>query len=209
MFLVTGVGCSGTKWMAQFFTNAGFPCGHEQWFKCPNPEVMKTSESSWIAAPYVPVLIDDIKIIKVVRNPLNVVKSAFATGFLHDKSILPHKEFIKKTRPDIDVTCENHLERVVNWVSMWDKSIDMWRAVFTYRIENYKVTVLRNLVQYATGQSLTTTQLRAAYDSVPQKINTHRPNNECNDITWEQILMYKNGGRLMKRAIELGYDIEQ
>lgn len=206
MFLVTGTGCSGTGWMSQFFTKLGFECGHEQWYKVPYSEIMQSSESSWLAIPFLSVIPNGTKIIRVVRHPLDVIKSAYATGFLND-STSQYANFIKRYRKDINLNTDNHLERVINWVVRWDWPLMQWHAPHCHRVENTDPNHLFTLIRYATGQNLDASYLAEIAKSIPTNVNTHRKNIDVDFITWEFIRKHHNSSGLITRALELGYSV--
>lgn len=76
-FLVTGVGRSGSKFVAHALTTAGIPTGHERVYA---PQDIKrrrkpreyVGEVSWLAIPHLPV---DVPTIHATRHPLDVMTS--------------------------------------------------------------------------------------------------------------------------------------
>lgn len=94
-FLITGTGRCGSGYIARVLTGAGIPTGHEEVF---NPITLKAleqgqsedlwwpdkrpGESSWLAAPYLPVYDSPLPTVHLVRNPIDVLDSLVGIGFL-------------------------------------------------------------------------------------------------------------------------------
>jgi hypothetical protein len=79
--LITGTGRCGTRFMADWLTASGTPCGHEKAFGyagyTTGPEI---ADASWLAVPYLGLVPDSVRIIHLVRNPLHVVRSFLGTN---------------------------------------------------------------------------------------------------------------------------------
>lgn len=92
-FVVTGVGRSGTGYMAALLSSIGFRCGHERVFtpfldRAPTRGTF-SSDSSWLAGPFVRQLPAGTVVLHQVRDPLAVVRSMLGTRFFDETFRLP------------------------------------------------------------------------------------------------------------------------
>lgn len=157
----TGTGRCGTTYMAKLITSLGINCGHESIFDYSNDEIIKNrlnnkklrtlskvsqikernwvspesieAESSYMAAPHLdwPEL-DETKIIHIVRNPLEVIRS-FVLDFKYFNKNMPDKknpfnelgfeEKIWKYLPELE-NIENKFERASFYYCHWNKMIE-------------------------------------------------------------------------------------
>jgi len=86
-FVVTGTPRSGTTYVARVLRKIGFDCHHERRFT-PWEVVMDAyrlddvpwGDSSWLAAPFLPMLPADTKVFHVLRDPLKTINSIIGTG---------------------------------------------------------------------------------------------------------------------------------
>lgn len=84
-YVVTGTARSGTKYAATLLTNAGMKCGHESVFnswgsnftRAPKWREQEThlGDSSFITAPFIPEVKGDLKVVHLIRPPLDVIRS--------------------------------------------------------------------------------------------------------------------------------------
>ncbi len=81
-FLVTGCGRSGTMYLSSVLNATGVPCGHEVAFTVFGPKDVapKQNEASWYAVPFLARLSPTVKIVHLVRNPIDVVASFHRIG---------------------------------------------------------------------------------------------------------------------------------
>ena len=93
-FIITGCARSGTAYTAKLLTAAGVPCSHEGLFSLEGAGRVATDgweaafilfggESSWLAAPLLDELPEDIIIFHQLRNPLHVIRSLMRRRFFH------------------------------------------------------------------------------------------------------------------------------
>jgi hypothetical protein len=86
--LITGTGRCGTQFMAEWLTRSGVPCGHEAVFSyrgyTSQPDLV--ADSSWLAVPYLGLV--TCRIVHIVRNPLDVVRSFMGTRHFGPESVL-------------------------------------------------------------------------------------------------------------------------
>lgn len=87
-YLVVGCGRSGTGFASGYINATGAHCGHEEIFDVygANSLTENAYESSWYSAPYIQLLRSDVKVLHVVRNPSDVIKSFHRIGMLSESS---------------------------------------------------------------------------------------------------------------------------
>lgn len=95
--LIVGTGRCGTGYMADALNNSGVPCGHEGVFNhYDEKRVLKnfrdsslSADSAWPAAIFIgkPWLSYKIKIVHLVRNPVDVIKSFWEINFFSEERI--------------------------------------------------------------------------------------------------------------------------
>lgn len=117
--LVTGCGRSGTGWAARMLG-----CHHEKQYTPTRHGPLIERESSWLAIPYLDELPDSAAVIRVIRNPYNVVASALRRNFLADPEANPYGRFAVEHCPRIG-DADDHLGRVIRWVAFWDAPLDL------------------------------------------------------------------------------------
>lgn len=152
-FLVTGIGRSGTVFMARLLTSAGIMCGHESIFshegleeavrKLQHQARIYTShvslactekwyvsyhqiaESSYLSAPFLQEdILSNVKIIHLIRNPLKVISShCFDVNFFVDNLHAPYHEFVYKHLPELK-KIDNHIEKCTAYYIWWNELIE-------------------------------------------------------------------------------------
>jgi len=152
-FLVTGIGRSGTVFMARLLTSAGIMCGHESIFshegleeaikKLQNQSRIYTShvslncnekwyvsydqiaESSYLSAPFLKeTILSDAKIIHITRDPLKVISShCFDVNFFREDLHAPYHNFVYKHLPELK-RIENHIEKCTAYYIWWNQLIE-------------------------------------------------------------------------------------
>jgi hypothetical protein len=104
-FIITGTPRSGSSFMAELFTSAGYPCGHETFYGMPGYGTYRRpqyGESSWLAVPYLDRDGNRPKVL-VLRNPLKVISSLVNDGFFSDESwkTNPYTFYVNLFLPEI------------------------------------------------------------------------------------------------------------
>jgi hypothetical protein len=201
-FLVTGCGRSGTAWAARFFSEIGFPCGHEVLYTPDGAGPLAMPESSWLAVPHLEDLPEGTMVLRMMRDPYLVVRSVIARGFLSDLGG-PFEEYVTRHRPEITRSL-SHLGRAIRWVALWDEPMDEQ----PYRIfragETNQVSVAET-VHHATGQHLPVEKVGEALLNVGQKVNATRHLNRMRLPEVEHIASHPDGHLLALRAQRFGY----
>lgn len=183
-YLVTGTGRCGTVYMARFLTEIGITCGHEavfgpkgiddatekltkdspqlatsncskdgdaSWFDSNN--VM--AESSYMSAPYLDhPLLEDTKVIHLIRDPLLVLSSWFSdihffrspSCTLFPQQLGYYQEFIMSHIPRINEE-ETEIEKTARYIIEWTKMIkNSKKEKLLVKIENYPYFSLTNFL---------------------------------------------------------------
>lgn len=209
LFLVTGVGHSGTGWAARVFTELGHPCGHERWHTPAPYAGMDGPDASWLAVPRLPLLPAGVPVVHLVRDPLAVVRSMLRIGFLgdgkhrasfYDRFVYAHQRGIE-TIPD-------HLGRVIAHVARWD--VPLAGTGRLLRVEDATVERTAGVIEYATGTRPDRRRLEATLAAFGTRVNRHAPERTHMDraTTWARIAAHPLGGELIARAKTYGYDVE-
>lgn len=122
--IATGTGRCGTGYVARLLTLADVPCTHEQRFTPRGVVRKRGNDSSWLAAPYLDRFPGE-PIIKVVRDPFNVLRSLLGIGFFADEphpGHIPYLRFIETWAPAIGGVTE--AGRAISFMVHWDAMID-------------------------------------------------------------------------------------
>lgn len=201
-FLITGCGRSGTGWAARLFTGLGFPCSHEGQFNLATHGPLRGGESSWLAIPHLDSLDPSIRLLRIVRDPYEVVQSVMARGFLLN-TVGPYEQYTLKHCPLIGYG-NGHLSRAIRWVDFWDRPLD-WRAHETLFC-NDPATGLVNSVLHATGEEMSISKVLAVMDEIGTRTNTNVAYPIGRHIpTREEIDAHPEGARVRRRAERFGY----
>ena len=203
-FLITGCGRSGTTWSARLFSRLGIQTWHERQFSPTSAGPLVISEASWLAMPYIDQLPSDTPILRVVRNPYDVVASVMQLDFQvgrpdigneHDAFLVRHSSFI--TEPD------DKLARAIRWVATWDYALgDIdHEMMFVDRVSAREVTAV---VRKMTGDaSITERDVRWAVQQVGTNVNHKRRTRPV--VTHRDIDAHHEGWRVRRRAEFFGY----
>ena len=166
-YLVTGTGRCGSVYMARLLTSLGYMCGHEAIFDYTELEMAKlrlkgnlpltssptsrgegwfvpekmVAESSYMAAPFLEdVCLDNVKVIHIVRNPLEVISSHHLDirFFQKTNDLIEYKKFVAKYLPGLSAI-ENPLELACYYYVHWNKMIEdktKNKTYFFHRVED-------------------------------------------------------------------------
>lgn len=98
--LVTGIGRSGTGYMARVLTEAGLPCGHEALYGADTARrpgwQNRRAESSWYAAPWIGSLGPSTLIVHLMRHPVDWLGSWAHTVWPKGKRHSPTMRFLAR-----------------------------------------------------------------------------------------------------------------
>jgi hypothetical protein len=126
-YLITGTGRNGTGYAAQVLASAGVPCGHEQAFGYEGPvQSQFAAEASWMAAPWLDALENDVRIMHLVRNPRDVILSLLRIGFFDDdppERSRPYVNFAMRHCPEL-AECRTPQARAATFYVTWNRRIE-------------------------------------------------------------------------------------
>ncbi len=204
MFLVTGVGHSGTKWAARLFTHLGHECGHERWHGPGRYSGMSTSDSSWLAVANLEAVPAGTRVVHLVRDPLAVVNSMLRAGFLDDWTN-PYARFVAYHRPDITVGGDL-LDRTIRHACRWDEPLSARSDRTVLRVEDAAdPDTAAGMVASATGHWPGRENVAAVLDRLGTRVNTHRRPDAGRQVSWPDIHAHPRGRELAARAEWYGY----
>lgn len=201
-FLITGCGRSGTAWAARFFTEIGHPCGHEELYTPESAGPLSESESSWLAMPHLDDLPEGTVVLRMMRDPYQVVRSVIARGFLSDLGG-PFEEYVTRHRPEI-TRPYSHLGRAIRWVALWDEPMDEGPYRIMRAGEPDAVSVAET-VHYTTGMHVPVEKVGQGLADVGRKVNATTYARCMRLPEVEHIAGHPDGHLLALRAQRFGY----
>lgn len=210
-FLITGCGCSGTRWVAKVLSALDVPCGHERVFRPGGVLAHRWAggESSWLAVPHLATSTTwDVPAVRIVRDPFAAVNSAIADGFLvqsrrgvHD----PFAAFVFKHQPDVakvddSIFAETSTAaaRAIRWVTGWDAPAE---HLPTFRVEDGADAIAGILDVIGVRRNRQRIVDRIA---VLGTVNTHH-RGATRRYTQAELLGLPDADLLADRATRLGY----
>jgi hypothetical protein len=132
-YLITGTGRCGTGYAARLLSSVGVPCGHEAIFRLDGLEKAVArveqfdlaAESSWLAAPWLKLLPDQVRVAHLVRHPQHVIDSLLRMQFF-DLSIpeyRPYTRFVYAHLPGLSDE-PTPLAKAVSFYIRWNRLIE-------------------------------------------------------------------------------------
>src|SRR3546814_14119792 len=116
---------------AALFAALGYPCGHETVCRYDGAGAFNQPDSSWLAVPYAAQVPLTTPLLRIMRDPRQVVMSALAKGFLADLDD-PFARYVRSYRPSITPPAD-HLTRGLRNVALWDDPpVNMGPPVLLY-----------------------------------------------------------------------------
>lgn len=201
-FLITGCGRSGTAWAARLFTELGYPCTHEGQFNLAVQGPLIGGESSWLAIPHLDSLDPSTPVLRIMRDPYLVVKSAMVRGFLKDPEG-PYEKYAIRHCPTIG-RGRDHLGRVIRWVALWDEPLRN-RRVHGLRVE-WGARDIRLAVRRATGdRGIVDEDLTRVLRILGKKTNTSPLFSHTEHVVQDLINKHPDGSLIRHRAHRFGY----
>lgn len=201
-FLITGCGRSGTAWAASLFTMLGTECLHERQYRPGSHGPLRKPESSWLAIPYLEDLPEGTPVLRIMRDPYDVVRSTMARGFLADMSNR-HAAYAAKHCMGIN-GARDHLGRAIRWATLWDTPLNV-RPHQILRTGDLKSVL--DAYRYATGGKPPRMPVQDAMNQIGQKVNTNNPHTRFRTPDRKEINDHPDGGLLRHRATRYGYSI--
>jgi hypothetical protein len=211
MFVVTGSGHSGTGWASEFFTQLGFPCGHEEWFNERLYRGMRTSDASWAAVPRLAV-IGDAPLILLLRDPLAVVQSFLRSGtYRSPNTSCVMTRYTYDQLPSLKST-PDELGRCIVRTADWDMPAQSHHLLMTLRIEDMALNSpdwwdeVSAMVRFVTGETVSEDKAGQVLYDLGKNYNAHARDARV-DLSWEDILKHPLGYKLVERATQFGYEV--
>jgi hypothetical protein len=212
--LVTGIGRSGTGYVAKLLTEAGLPCGHESIYTAnttrPPDWGDRLAESSWFAAPWIHKLPEGTSVVHLVRNPIDWCASWVGTvwpprgsakatmNFLETVTDLPWTKLIDQDRLDAAMRLWVQYNQYVGTSICRLQPSQRW--FLPWRVEDPTTSNIEHCLG-AVGAEITTGEAYSAQLSVPKDVNS-RPHRklklaECVFRPWYT--------EMMRSAARYGY----
>lgn len=132
-FVVASAGRSGSRWIAEVFSELGLTCGHEFQFTAkfrPRWAPNYIGESSWVSVPFLDML--PCPKFHQVRNPLDVVNSLAGTSYLTATDRSKYGQF---QREFANLHPTNYLLASMQFWVQWNRRIED-RALRRWRLED-------------------------------------------------------------------------
>jgi hypothetical protein len=205
--LVTGIGRSGTGYMAKLLTEAGAPCGHEAIYDSGTqhePEWGEAqAESSWFSAPWLDTVPDRTFVLHVVRHPVKWLASWSQTVWRSDRLLSAPIKYITR-HTGIDWTREAQQDVISASMKLWVAWNAMIEASPTptlrMRVEQDREPVVRALRHLGNHRC---PPLPESAMNVPTDVNS-RPHDE---LTWADCKDRPGARRFREKAKRYGYDV--
>lgn len=207
--LVTGIGRSGTAYMAKLLTDVGLPCGHEKVYDSAtkhNPDWGDArAESSWFSAPWVDRVPDRTFVLHVVRHPMNWLSSWVHTVWTPDRLMAPPINYITR-HTGIDWAREVKEDVISASMRLWVS----WNAM----IEASPTPTLRHRVEFDKEPLIAALshagahcgpELPAAALMVSKKTNGR----EHPSLSWDDCKDRRGAARFREKAKRYGYDVRK
>lgn len=205
LFLITGVGHSGTRFMAELFTALGFECGHERWHNLRPYTGMETPDSSGLAVPNLD-QVQNIPVVHVVRGPLKVLRSVMRSRtYGPKKQIRPYNRFIARHLGQ-DLS-DPLFDRMIHFVAEWDRPVETHPRRILVRVDRDGPDELAAAVRHATGVTVPVDAVAEVMARLGTNVNAHGERFRGKDarINWRRVLTRPHGRRLAERAVRYGY----
>ena len=243
-FIITGCARSGMAYTAKLLTAAGVPCTHEEEFSLGaltiNPVIGQggitwlgkqqwpdhpRGESSWLAAPLLDKLPEDVIIFHQLRNPLHVIRSLMRTRFFHpDRGAGSNHTKYARRWMDQRLFQSDHfgiedsdppLTQCMKYWIMWNQFAFYWLSEptvegFGYRVEDLSTShfTFPRMLKMITGSWVPSST--DFFSQVPT--NTNRlsvdMDSEADNISWDDLPEIQTKRALEQMASAWGYGKE-
>jgi hypothetical protein len=181
-FVVTGAPRSGTGYVANVLQVLGVDCGHEQYFNPWKVTIAEARESfevwgdaSWMAAPFLMTLPKSVKVIHLVRNPVDCIRSILGTGQLETPN--DYRSFAARHcwgNEDLWPTDARRVAAAMSFWARWNEIIEeSGRAIYTVQVEQVPEQVPGILASINGGIPSTNASIAVAR-AVPKDVNTKK-----------------------------------
>lgn len=206
--LVTGIGRSGTQYMARLLSASGMPCGHEALYPtdcraAPDWGPVR-AESAWPAAAWLPSQDPSLRVVHLVRHPLQWLASWSQTVWGPGGSRRATKYLTRHTGiPWRSLAVTDALSASMRlWVA-WNRMIEP-HAHVRLRVEDVDALALRSLWHLGGRKPPSDERIEEALKEVPTNANA-RPHG----VVFAQDCLGKVGQiELAEMALLYGYAID-
>lgn len=154
-----------------------------------------------MAVPHLDSLPVGTPVLRVLRNPYDVVHSAMAKGFLRHGADA-YDMYVEHHRPDI-ANGRDQLGRVIRWVATWDEPLDHLDHADLYI---GSISSVAAAAHYATGEDASGGQILDALIEVGVRTNTVASGERMPAPTVDQIKNHPDGPLITARAQRFGYE---
>jgi hypothetical protein len=204
-FVITGCGRSGTNYIATVMRRMGVSCGHENVFRHQSRPPFDfhgyDGDASWLAAPWLTSLPDDVVAIHQLRDPMPTIRSWVSTG-LFDRVRLEgglirhlgkrllhappagyyaHRVFVRRHAPEV-FTERGPVTRAARYWVDWNRMVEHASAGHPYlsfglgQIDEGLVTRILDLIEVPNHD-----RIGEALSSVPHDVNARPPRAQVTD----------------------------
>lgn len=205
-FVVTGCGHSGTSYTAQLLRSCGLSCGHESlfrsWWDPPTSFAGWDGDSSWLAAPHLSRLPEEVVVFHQIRDPRYVIASYLAAGhfarFRVEGSVPLHiakrmlrrkatgvyanREFVREHAREVFAE-SGQLARAARYWLSWNRLVERQegaRTYLRYSVANLDADLLGRMFDLIGAPYRD--RINAALSSVRRDANTKPRATRCIDI---------------------------
>lgn len=215
--VVTGCSRTGTQYTAELLSLAGLAACHELVYDhhldpiVPDLKIIdqewrlkqKQFVVSWLAAPFLSYLPNDVVVWHQLRHPLKSLRcwsggSMFSNG--------NHScQFVHKMFPECGEGSD--LERSIRYCILWNTMVEhsyQDRNYLRFRVENLTPEYLQRLLKESGVQHIDEEQLAEAFSQIGTNKGSCQHKDE-NEITWDEVLECPDGVNLQIMADRYGY----
>jgi len=185
-FVITGCARSATGYVAKLLAALGIHCGHEKAFNLNRHGLFRhEGDSSWLAAPWLSCLVDEVVVFHQTRHPVSQIRSAVRTRIRYPYPRIRYERFMVQHCSALPMNM-GVLDFYKTYWYYWNQLIEeSGRVTKRYRIEDMGVELLQSILDLI-GVTLDERVLQKALTSVPTNYNTRpRVTRESDtSITW-------------------------
>lgn len=223
--LVTGCGRSGTQFIAKVLSFCGLRCRHERVYGADSVEYNRDklgmlfdcrwrdhdAECSWLAAPYLDTLPEDVVVWHQLRHPLKILRCWVGHRLVIRTSEAAGR-FISHHLPEClpPATEFPEAELAIRYVLRWHEMIEDWGRAHADRYQRYRVEALGSvflgsLLLSAGYPNRYTEAQEALAGAVPKDVGSchHGPGDE---MTWAMLRGCPSLPALREQAHRHGYE---
>lgn len=200
--LVTGCGRSGTMFVSEVLKRSGVNASHEKYFDIDVhswPESSSGVEVSWLAAPYLDELPKDVRVVHLVRHPLDVVRSFLGIRFFERSE---GSEFLGFVLDHCwDVGHEGPIDQALGYWLRWNKMISPFSEV------RVRVETMEPIVLYYLFEQFGIEVSRQRLEESCVELGTRHNGRDRADTTSSEILDRPLGKKVQRLAGVYGYKL--